>query len=185
MNEELEVLKDVCEKINKLGISYIISGSMSANYYTIPRMTRDIDIVIKLKIEDVDSFVREFEDSYYIDEEMVKKAVSEQRMFNIIHNLYVVKVDFIPGKNTEFQNAMFLRRKKVKIKEFLIWIISPEDLILMKMVWAKESNSEMQLSDVRNILDTVDDLDIKYVEDWTCKLSISGLYKRLKNERQG
>ncbi|MHC4144009.1 MAG: hypothetical protein ACYSUD_04425 [Planctomycetota bacterium] len=42
MSEELEVLKIVAERLEGAGISYMISGSVAANYYTIPRMTRDI-----------------------------------------------------------------------------------------------------------------------------------------------
>jgi hypothetical protein len=46
MSEELEVLKIVAECLNTAAIPYMITGSMAMNFYAIPRMTRDIDIVV-------------------------------------------------------------------------------------------------------------------------------------------
>lgn len=46
MSEELEVLKIVTERLDQAKIVYMISGSIAANLYSVPRMTRDIDIVM-------------------------------------------------------------------------------------------------------------------------------------------
>lgn len=45
----------------------MVSGSLAVNVYTTPRMTRDIDLVISLKGEDVPSFVSAFKDEFYCD----------------------------------------------------------------------------------------------------------------------
>jgi len=78
MSEELEILKDVAEKLDGAEIPYMISGSVAMNYYAQPRMTRDIDIVITLEKNDVDRFVSLFEDDYYIDGETVKAEVARK-----------------------------------------------------------------------------------------------------------
>jgi len=127
MSEELEVLKIVTQRLNKADISYMISGSIAANYYTVPRMTRDIDIIIELRDADIDNFVSIFQGDFYIDKEMIKKEVSRQGMFNLIHNQHVIKIDFIIRKKSEFQNAVFYRRKKVLIENSPMWFISVED----------------------------------------------------------
>jgi hypothetical protein len=43
MLNELDVLKEVCSKLEKNAIPYMLTGSFAANYYAVPRMTRDID----------------------------------------------------------------------------------------------------------------------------------------------
>ena len=48
MSEELEILNVVVERLEQSRVPYFISGSMAANYYTVPRMTRDIDIVLEI-----------------------------------------------------------------------------------------------------------------------------------------
>jgi hypothetical protein len=40
MSEELEVVKEVVQRLDKGGIAYMITGSTAANFYTVPRMTR-------------------------------------------------------------------------------------------------------------------------------------------------
>ena len=49
MSEESEVLKEVCRRLEAADISYMLTGSVAANFYAVPRMTRDIDIVIEVK----------------------------------------------------------------------------------------------------------------------------------------
>ena len=47
MSEEMEVLKEVTRRLDQAGIAYMITGSTAANFYTVPRMTRDIDLVVE------------------------------------------------------------------------------------------------------------------------------------------
>lgn len=130
--------------------------------------------------EDIDKFVCLFKNDFYVDKEMVKKEVSRRGMFNLIHSQYVIKIDFIIRKESEFQDAAFSRRRKVSIKNKPMWFISGEDLILAKLLWAKNSYSEMQLKDVRNLLETVEDIDRAYIERWVKKLDLSRIYKEAK-----
>jgi len=153
---------------------------MAANYYTVPRMTRDIDIVIELKETDVDKFVNLFQSDFYIDKEMIKKEVRRQGIFNLIHNRYVIKIDFIIKKSSAYQETAFSRRKKVLIKSSPMCFISPEDLVISKLSWARDSFSEMQLKDVRNLIETVDNLDLKYIDKWISQLGLEQICKKAK-----
>ena len=51
------------------------------------------------------------------------------------------------------------------------WITSREDLILSKLVWARDSGSEMQLRDVRTLVD--ESVDWLYLKDWAAKLGVA------------
>jgi hypothetical protein len=180
MLEELEVLKDVAGKLNDARIPYMISGSVAMNFYAQPRMTRDIDIVIVLKENDVKRFVSLFENDFYIEEEAVKVEVARRGMFNFIHNQYIVKIDFILRKEGVFDDTAFERRRLIKIDSVEMPIISPEDLILYKLIWAGDSLSEMQIKDVRNILDMVEGLDVGYLSKWTDQLGLQQLFEKAK-----
>lgn len=182
MNEELEVLKIVTHRLGAAGFDYMVSGSVAANYYTVPRMTRDIDIVISLKNADIDKFFNLFQKDFYIDKEMIKEEVRRKGMFNLIHNKLVVKVDFIIQKEEEFNKLELKQKKKVIIEKTPMWFISAEDLILAKLLWAKDTHSEMQLKDIKNLLETVKNLDAAYIKRWVTKLKITEIYKEAKNE---
>jgi hypothetical protein len=51
--------------------------------------------------------------------------------------------------------------------------VSKEDLIISKLWWAKDSRSEVQLGDVKNLL--VTGYDTTYLERWTPALGLNNL----------
>ena len=48
MKTELEIVQDVSRKLQSANILYMLTGSMAMNYYAVPRMTRDIDLVVEV-----------------------------------------------------------------------------------------------------------------------------------------
>ncbi|MEK6682543.1 MAG: hypothetical protein AABY79_11335, partial [Nitrospirota bacterium] len=71
MSIEFDIIKEVVKRLDEAGIPYMITGSIAANFYSIPRMTRDIDIVIELKKSNVERVYNAFEKDFYIDKDMV------------------------------------------------------------------------------------------------------------------
>ena len=61
---------------------------------------------------------------------------------------------------------------------FATWITTREDLIISKLLWAKDSLSELQLRDVKNLLATASDIDIEYLERWTKELDVIKLFQQ-------
>ncbi|MCY4614413.1 MAG: nucleotidyltransferase [Nitrospira sp.] len=179
MSQELEILQMVTTRLAEAGIPYMVTGSIAMNYYAIPRMTRDIDIVIELSEEDVEETVRLFQGDFYVDREMVQQAVKDRLMFNVIHNAYMIKVDLIVRKNSDYRKEEFSRRRTVKVDGHAFHIVAPEDLILSKLDWAKDSHSEIQLGDVRNLLAAVPQLDHDYMAGWAERLGLKELYQEV------
>ena len=56
---------------------------------------------------------------------------------------------------SEYRRLEFERRRSIFFEGLKIDITSPEDLVISKLYWAKNSLSETQLRDVRNLLNTV------------------------------
>jgi predicted nucleotidyltransferase len=179
ISEEMEVLKEVARRLDQAGIAYMITGSTAANFYTVPRMTRDIDLVVELTGKDVARVVELFADDFYVDRQAVEEAVNRKRMFNLIHTEYVIKVDFVVRKDSLYRRMEFSRRKKVAVDRQYLCVVAPEDLILSKLDWAKESRSEVQLTDVRNLLRSVKGLDRRYLARWAKNLGVESLYREV------
>lgn len=177
---EFKFLKTVVQRLNKAGIPYMITGSVAMNYYAQPRMTRDVDIVVEIKPEDVKGFYNLFEDDFYIDLNEMIAAVRNQGIFNVIDLEEVFKVDFIVQKEEPFRKLEFERRKKIEIDGITVFLVSSEDLILSKLLWGRKSHSELQLRDVRNLLQTK--VDLEYVGKWAKKLKIEKLLKEALGE---
>lgn len=47
LSGQLDVFKLVAERLERAGIAYMVSSSMTLNYYAQPRLTRDIDLVVE------------------------------------------------------------------------------------------------------------------------------------------
>lgn len=178
MNEQ-DVLRTVVKKLESIGIRYMVTGSIAANFYTTPRMTRDIDIVIEVGEHDAERLFSLFSADFYIDPEMVHDALRRKSMFNIIHRPEVVKIDFIVRKDTEYRRVEFERKRSIPFEGMSIDVVSPEDLILSKLDWARDSFSEMQIRDVKNLMETDPNLDRRYIEEWVKKLRLGEIYRRV------
>jgi predicted nucleotidyltransferase len=172
---ELEIFRDVVKKLNSNNISYMVSGSIAMIYYSIPRMTRDIDIVIK--IGDIEDFYNAFKDEYYTDIRTIQDAVKNRSMFNIIHLKEAIKIDFIIRKDTEYRKIEFERRKQIEIDGFKVFIVTIEDLIISKLLWSKDSRSDFQINDIKNLLK--EKIEVKYLENWVDRLGLTVFYREI------
>ena len=175
---EIDVLRDVSSRLDHAGIQYMLTGSLAMNYYAVPRMTRDIDLVIELQRTEVGKVVALFSDAYVVSSAAVADAVCRERMFNIIHSEAVIKVDFIIRKSAEYRVVEFARRQRLMVADFEISLVSREDLILSKLLWAKDSRSEFQLRDVENLLEGECDAD--YLIPWASRLGIGDLLEECR-----
>src|SRR6266513_80628 len=151
---QIDIVRDISRKFGHAGIAYMLTGSMAINYYAQPRMTRDIDVVIAIAPEDVDRGAALFRPDYYMSEENIRESLVQESSFNLIHHESVIKVDCIVRKSSEYRRREFDRRQKISIRDFTTFIVSKEDLIVSKLLWASDSHSELQLRDVKNLLAT-------------------------------
>lgn len=181
MSKELvpvKIVHDFAERMEPLGIQYMLTGSMAMMLYNFYRMTADIDIVIELEYKDAERIIKAFEPDYYVPQGRVRDAISRKFMFNVIHQETAFKIDLVVKKTDEFQQNVFKRRHKKDFYEKEIYVISLEDLILSKLLWAKDSRSEKQLNDVENLLQN--ELDDQYLKFWINKLGISDLFAQCR-----
>ena len=180
MKTELDIVEDLSGRLQRAGIPFMLTGSMAMNYYAVPRMTRDIDIVVACDGDNVGRFMAVFEPDYLISSDVVQDAVRRRSMFNLIHLESVIKVDFVVRKDSEYRKVEFDRRLKVAINGFETWIVSLEDLVLSKLLWAKDSQSELQLRDVSNLLKVAGDWE--YIDHWASRLGVEGLLRSCADE---
>jgi hypothetical protein len=174
--DQERILKDCTERLERLGIAYMLTGSMAMVAYAMMRMTNDIDIVMEVSPAHADKIIEEFEPDYYVPHGRMRDAIARKFMFNLLHQETLVKVACVMRKDNEFQRAAFSRRRKINFSDFDIWIISKEDLILAKLNWAKNTKSEMQMRDVAGILRN--GYDEIFVRDWARKLGVEDLLEK-------
>ena len=177
MTSELDVLRIVSERLGASGLAFMLTGSFALAYYATPRMTRDIDLVVALEDRDIAPLVAAFTADFYIDADAARDAVRTERLFNLMHLESGIKVDLIVRKGTEYRQVEFARRQPVRLAGVATWIVSREDLILSKLVWAGDSGSELQLRDVAQLLG--ESVDFDYVRRWAPTLGVAELLEQV------
>jgi hypothetical protein len=84
---EQELLADCLQRLNKLGVGYMVTGSMASNYWGIPRTTHDLDFSIQLPPAAIPKMVAAFAGDFYLDEQAVRSAYQPPYQFDAIDNL--------------------------------------------------------------------------------------------------
>ena len=183
-NEPIEVTLKVTHVFERLGIPYLISGSLASTLYGMVRTTQDSDIVAEMRIEHLQPFVSALQDEFYLDDEMIAEAIQQHSSFNIIHRETMFKVDvFIPQPRPFLQSQLIRSQKQTFLFETEVSakFASPEDTILAKLEWYLLGGqvSERQWRDILGILKTrAGVLDLNYLRKWANELKISDLLER-------
>lgn len=180
MTSQEDFLKALIEKLDRQNIPYMLSGSVSSSLHGQPRATKDVDIVIAPTEEQVLNFARKLGETYYVSLDAVREAFAHNSTFNVIDNQSGWKADFIIRKDRPFSEKEFERRCTAKIKQLGVWVTSPEDIILSKLEWAKDSQSEQQFRDALGVaMVQWDRLDKDYLHKWAKELQVENTLKQL------
>jgi hypothetical protein len=173
MLSQKEFLKNIVEKLEQAGIGYVICGSIAASFYGVERSTQDADIIISSTEEQLAKFLKLLGDSYYVSEDTALDALKRRTMFNIIDLENAWKADLIILKETDFGAKEFQRKREEILLGKDLYILSPEDIVLSKLVWAEQSRSQQQYSDASRILEVWSGhLDMKYLNKWAKELGV-------------
>ena len=189
-NEPIEVTIQVTRVLEKLGIPYLIGGSLASTLYGMVRTTQDSDIVAEMQLEHLQPFVLALQDEFFVDGEMIAESIQRHSSFNIIHRESMFKVDvfipyprpFLQSQLARAQNQTFLFDTEISAK-----FSSPEDIILAKLEWYRLGGevSERQWRDILGVLKTrAGELDLGYLRKWANELKVSDLLERVLRETE-
>lgn len=169
-----ELVVTIAKALDERGIPYAITGGVAVSAWGRPRSTYDIDFTIQVSVGSVPLLVTALQRLVppdTIDEEEIRRAVAARDEFNVIHLDTGVKMDFWVAQDDEFSRNEFARRVPKALWGETLSFLSPEDLVLRKLLWYKHGESERQLADIESILRIQESLDWDYLRRWATPLS--------------
>jgi len=178
-----QILDIVCEFLNNNNIDYVIVGGFAVLFYGNPRTTMDIDYVIQLDDENIPELIKFLqENGFHADEYDMRAALKEKSHCTVEDKDTMFRLD-IKGVYTEMDERALRNKRKVDLNDIAIWIASPEDTILNKLVFAREQDMKDALGILVRQYDT---LDMDYLEKTTKSIGVNDALKDLKKkyERQ-
>lgn len=188
MDEQaLTVLLRVTEVFDKFAIPYVIGGSFASSFHGLLRMTNDVDIVAVIREEQTAGLATEFANDFYVDAEMISRAVRQKSSFNMLHFDTTFKADVFIAK-PGFQEQEIARRQLKKLgtdTDYAFYFSTPEDIILAKLDWYRKGNyvANQQWRDIASVIRVQGaKLDIEYMRRWAGALGLSDLLEQALEE---
>lgn len=188
MKSPIEVLLQVAETFDELKISYLVVGSVASSLLGFSRTTNGADIVADIQLDQISQLFAALNDTFYIDEQAIRRAILERRSFNVIHFDSLFKVDVYIPSSDEFSQQQLKRRRQETLSpdsSQTIYLATPEDVILSKLRWYRLGGevSGRQLMDVAGIIKVQDQsLDVSYLRDWADRLNVRDLLEKVLDE---
>lgn len=114
-------------------IRYAITGALAVGYYGVPRTTYDVDVLVAVNKSQAKRLVNQARKSGFNFHKLEVLKLAE------IGNVFMIwapegyKIDFWLAKTNQ-DKAAITRRRKVTIFSKSVWMISPEDLVIRKLL---------------------------------------------------
>jgi hypothetical protein len=191
-NKPLDIaafLKLVIDALEAAGIDYLIGGAIAEWAWGEPRATQDLDLVVNIPIKSVTRLSKELEKrDMLIPAEIILDSILEERAdipINAIHMHSGLKADLYPVREgDELRQSAFQRRQQVDYGPPIgkVYIHSPEDLILYKLMYFGLSQQSKHSRDIAAILKSKkNELDLDYIGGWAARLGLSSLWNEMRD----
>lgn len=176
--------------LESAGLDYMVSGSVAAMNYGEPRLTNDIDLILALTPSSLKRLESAFPeaDFYRAPTEVLltELARAQRGHSNIIHHASGFRADLYFRANDPLHAWAWPRRRRFEVDDGLeAWFAPPEYVILRKLEFYQEGQSEKHLNDIRAMLDqpAIEHLrDSSDIADWTMRLGLNETWQRLRRD---
>lgn len=184
-NPFIEILTIVCAELDATGVKYAVTGSVASSIHGEPVTTNDIDLCLHIDLESGMKLHNALPQRFYRSDEAMRDAVQRHSMWNLIDSASGVKVDLSVLSREPYYDAVLARRRKVEYERggAAFWTVSPEDVVLMKLIWHKDSRSAKQWDNALSVVRAQGNkLEWSYLRDWADQLGLGADLNRLAVE---
>jgi len=166
------------------GVDHMVTGAFATSVYGIPRLTKDIYVVLSLAGGDPVSRVAvrlnpivEFDPQVQFD-----TLTWGKRLVGVTRQNPPFKVELFELFEDPFVRQQFSRKRRMPSEQLgrIIWLPTPEDVVVQKLRWGRNKD----LDDARDVLAVQgpESLDMAYIQQWCAR---HGTTERLQNALAG
>ena len=189
--EAIRITLLVTTELERLGVPYVVAGSLASSLHGLPRSTADVDIVAALRVEHAQLLATALAEAFYVDADMIRDAVIQRSEFNVIHLATMFKVDvFVPRLDAVSRDEL-ARGTAILVDADhgrTLRVASPEDTVAQKLSWYRRGGeiSERQWRDVVGVLGVQGEkLELDYLRATADALGVRDLLERALIEVDG
>ena len=180
-------LKLILEALKASKVDYMIGGAIAEWAWGEPRATQDLDVVINLPIKSIRKFSKELEKrDMLVPADIILDTIAEDRAdipLNAIHMHSGLKADlYLMREGDALRQSAFRRRILIDYGAAIgkVYVHSPEDLILYKLMYLGISGQPKHARDITAILKANrDKIDFEYIQEWVMQLGLGSTWEEL------
>lgn len=172
--------------LNRAGIEYAVTGGLAAVVYGHPRLTLDVDLVLRLGATPSEVFGALWSpDEFYcppvevIDAERARAAHGH---FNVIHNESAMRADVYLAGTDALQSWALTHHVVREIQGEHVRFAPLEYVIVYKLRFAQMGGSDRHLVDIARMLEVSSDtLDPAALNQWIAELGLADVWVRAQS----
>lgn len=178
-----KLLRDLVGLLEELGAPYAVMGGWAVRSHGLPRPTYDVDVTVSINRDELPAFFKRIDAlGYDVGDQYLGgwlDAVADMPLFkaSTFVDGRTLVADIFVAENP-FQDSLIERRVRGTIDGLPTWLVTPEDLILLKLV----ADRVRDRADVQDVLTMNVLIDIDYIEEWGNKLNVMPAWKQAVKE---
>jgi len=168
-----KLFDDLRDALEGSGVPYAVMGGIAASAWGLPRFTHDIDIAVNLRASEIGRLLAALEKRGYLVPEEFRRGWTDE-----LAGTRKIAVKRVVGKHvwdidlflaeSDFLRSALARKKLVDLDGRQTPLITPEDLIVLKLVaWRPKDQG-----DIDDLLLVVGSLDETYLREWAGRLHV-------------
>jgi hypothetical protein len=172
--------------LNRGGIEYMVTGGLAAIVYGHPRLTLDVDLVIRLPAKSVSTFTSLWSaDEFYVPPVEVVAEESARvgaGHCNVIHNTSMLRADVYFAGDDPLADWALGRRVVRVVQGEAVKFAPIEYVILSKLRYFRDGGSDRHLRDIARMLEVSGaEVDGPTLESWVGRLDLADEWTRARS----
>jgi len=165
-----DAVAQIINAMDAVGFDYMLVGSFSSMYYSFPRSTTDADFVVGTPGWDARSLAEKLSDEFKFDPQLSFEMIGGSMKNEIAIEGTPFRIELFGLTDQAFDQSRFARRRKITLGGMKVWLPTPEDVILQKLIWYRPKDQE----DVLGVIAiNHEKLDRDYLRHWADQLDLS------------
>ena len=179
------VLQATVSALEQAGIPYAVTGSVASAIHGEPFVSQDVDIVIRMSVEQARQVAQALPQRFYRSPERLEEVARSGGIANLIDVDSSLKVNLSVLPAGEYYDLVLARRAREMYGREgpAFYTVSAEDIILMKLLWRKDTRSSKQWENALSVVRVQGaSMDWKYLFEQARSLGLEDDLTRLRDE---
>lgn len=159
-SDPVNLLRTLATALDAYGCRWYLFGAQAVTIWGRPRLTTDVDVTVEIASADSEGLVAALSAAgFRLSEAFSAEFVRSTRVLPLIHIASTMPLDVVlagPGLEEQFLDRVI----DVRVADFMVPVISPEDLVITKLIAGREKD----VGDIRGVLRMqMISLDVAYI----------------------